>query len=67
MTATFTIYVTSLLYVPQPSDEKRNVVSSTRSSLPQSNIQRSNTADEIFTKKIRPLKGGQYRITFHMH
>jgi len=26
MTATFTIYVTSLLYVPQPSVQKRNVV-----------------------------------------
>jgi len=68
MTATFTTYVTSFLCVPQPSVQKRNVVSSSRSSLPQSNIQLFNTADKFFTKKeIRPLKGEQYRITFHMH
>ena len=51
MTDTFTIYVTSLLCVSQPSVPKRNVVSSTRSSLLPSNIRRSNTADKFFTKK----------------
>ena len=56
MTATFTIYVTSLLYVARPSVQKRNVVSSTRSSLPPSNMWRFNTADKIFTKKNKTSK-----------